>query len=217
MERKMIFVCMVLMCAAALVQAGVIMDDGFSEGTLAANGWTLTDGSGVAAKEWTLSVGSFGNPGNYIWGGGSGTIQEDIVSGTLSKDTGYVIQADDIFTMTFDIKDMTVGLDLEGAVLATLYYMDGAAVQVLGSVEHVDSAAIPAGWDQVSGTLTANATVGAVGKNLYVSFAAGSSSWNGTSAQRIGIDNVVIEAIPEPATLALLGVGGLLSLKRRRG
>ncbi len=176
-----------------VVLAAEIMNDGIDAGTFTENGWTLAGGSGVAAKEWTLSVGNFGNPGNYIWGGGSGTMQEDIVSGTLSKDTGYVIQDADSFTLTFDIKDMTIGIDLGGAVLATLYYMDGATVQVLGSVEHVDSADIPQGWDQVSGTLAVSATAGAVGKNLHVSFAAGPSSWNGTSAQRIGIDNVVIE------------------------
>ena len=59
-----------------------------------------------------------------------------------------------------------------------------------------------------------NATAASVGENLFLSFEG--NGGDGLSAQRIGIDNVTVSTIPEPATMALLGLGGLLSLKRRR-
>jgi len=36
-------------------------------------------------------------------------------------------------------------------------------------------------------------------------------SWKGPA-----LDNIIVTAIPEPATISLLGLGGLASLKKRR-
>ncbi len=208
MERKLIFVSMVMVCVMGIAQAGVIMTDGFDADTLEANGWDTT------TSNWNISTGSWGNPGHYIWGGGGTAGQEDIDSGRLVKDTGYVIQAGDTFTVTFDMKSLA-DADFGGSLLVGLGYVDGTGEQILGAVEYLDTE-IPYGWNNAQGTLTVTATAGAVGNNLYIGIGAGPNAWNGTSAQRIGVDNVVIEQIPEPATLALLGLGGLLSLKRRR-
>ena len=191
-----------MMCV--LSQAAVIMSDGF-EATedFAGNGWTVTDGGN---PQWTLSTTTYGNPANYAWGGGGTSTTEDIDSGTLSKDTGYVIQAGDSLELIFDMKRLHTAT-FDSSILVELGYVDDANDVVLGSVEYLD-AAIPYGWNNAQGTLTVAATAGAVGNNLFIAFSGGPNSWNGTSAQRIGIDNVIISVIvpPDPVPIADAGL-----------
>ena len=200
MKRLTIVVLVTMMCV--LSQAAVIMTDGFEAAeNFAGNGWTVTDGG---TPQWTLSTTTWGNPANYAWGGGDGVTQ-DIDSGTLSKDTGYVIQADDSLELTFDMKRLNPPT-FDSSILVELGYVDGTGEHVLGSVEYLD-AAIPYGWNNAQGTLTVAATAGAVGNNLFIAFSGGPNSWNSTSAQRIGIDNVVISVIAPPDLVPIADAG----------
>ena len=207
--KKMILVVMAgLMCSVSLCDT--ILQDGFEADSFEENGWDTSDN-----VSWMLSTGNWGDHGNYAWGGGSPGTKEDLVSGRITKDTGYVIQAYDIFTLTFDIRDLSGGIEFDGAVSAILTYVDNTGEHTLGGIQYHDSG-IPFGWNHEMGRLTVVATPESFGYNLFVSFSGGNSSHNGTSAQRLCIDNVVIEQIPEPATMLLMGFGGLAVLKRRR-
>jgi hypothetical protein len=164
-----------------------ILNDGFEAGgTFTINGW-------VASLEAKWIVNSIdGNPTRFAYGGGSSTVQADLNSGIISKNTGYVIQGNEIFNLTFDIKRMAVG-NFDGAILALLfYYADDSSKQILGSVECHEDLFPALGWYADAGNVSAIATDASIGKTLYVSFEGGPSSWNGLSAQRLGVDNVFI-------------------------
>ncbi len=174
--------------SAPVPDTRAVMQDGFDAAdTLDGNGWD------DSASNWVLSTGGYGHPANYIWGSGGSGGREDINSGRLVKDTGYAIQAGDTFNLVFDMKRLHSTL-FEGSILAEIGYIDGAERHVLGSIEYLESQ-IPIGWGNAQGELAVIATKASVGKNLYVAFSGGPNSWNGTSAQRLGIDNVKITAL----------------------
>jgi hypothetical protein len=154
-----------------------VLNDGFEAGvTLSVNGWTASSGA-----TWLINATGEGNPTNYAWGGGS-----------ISKNTGYVIGGNEMFNLTFDVRRM-VSLVFDGSILASLYYIDGANKVILNTVEVTEDQLADTLWHAGAGNLYAAATDASIGKNLYVNFEGGPSSWNGTSAQRLGIDNVFIQ------------------------
>ncbi|MBM4104146.1 MAG: hypothetical protein FJ263_08880 [Planctomycetes bacterium] len=163
-----------------------ILNDGFEAGsTLAMNGWTVSSGAA-----WLVDL-TGGNPGKYAYGGGSSSVKANLNSGVISKSTGYVIVGDEMLWLSFDIKRMTT-LDFDGAIFAKLYYYDDSSnIVVLGSAEYHENLFASVGWYSV-GDVYAVPTAASVGKTLYVSFEGGPSSWNGLSAQQLGIDNVRI-------------------------
>lgn len=208
--KKMVIV--VLVCiVCSLCQATEIMNDGFEAAdTLEGNGWDTT------LSNWNISTGNYGNPSHYIWGGGSGGAGDNdptIVSGVVSKDTGYAIQSGDVIDLVFDIRDLSSDIENDASFIAKLYYLDGVTQVDLGSAEYSD-AAVLFGWHDGMGALTVNATEGAIGNNLFVSFTG--TGGDGQSAQRLGIDNVIISQVPEPATTLLFGLGSLAALKCKR-
>jgi hypothetical protein len=67
-------------------------------------------------------------------------------------------------------------------------------------------------WKVISGTDTAPA--GAAHGKIYFQLVQG-GSWDYTGGS-VCFDNVSVVAIPEPVTMALLGIGGLLFIRRRK-
>ncbi len=185
-------ICGILMISQTGLAAEIFNESFDGADTFGDLGWTLTGGgTGSTAGEWTLSTGTSGNPEHYAWGGGSNTTTPvDIVSGTLSTDTGHDIDADDNFELVFDIRDLSP-TEHNSSILASLYYVDEGVDVVLGSIEYHDDG-IEWGWHDAMGNLTVSATAGSVGKSLMVKFEGGPSSHNGASAQRLGIDNVIV-------------------------
>ncbi|CAA6677630.1 MULTISPECIES: PEP-CTERM sorting domain-containing protein [unclassified Lentimonas] len=201
---KSLFIAVSFLGAGTLAQAAptIVLNDGFeaSDASLDANGWTETGGA------WNLSTSGFGNPDNYAWSGSG-------VSATISKDTTYVIQSDDQFDLSFDLRRLENNNTLIGTLTASLFYNAGAGDVVLGSAQYIrdDYSNV---WSEDVTVPTIVGTASSVGENLQVSF---SFSGGNTTNARFGIDNVKIEAIPEPGTYALLaGMLALTSVMIRR-
>lgn len=198
MKKLLVVACLLVACS--ILQAAEVMNDTLDvSGTLEGNGWDTT------YSNWLFSTSGYGNPANYAWGGGGTGGAEDIDSGSISKDTGYIIQYNDLLSLTIDLRDM--GGAADSSILSSLYYIDGVDEVVIGSAEYL-AADIPGGWNDGLCDFSARAPLASVGSNLYVKIEGGPNSWNGTSAQRLGVDNIVVNQETSLASLPVSPADG---------
>lgn len=202
-----------IMSATSLVACGVfaaqVPVENFSfelPGTGKIKGWNGENGPNIPG--WASDTAAVDSGVESDWPGHT----DGVWSGFLMHGdpsvwqlTGYTIQPTDSFTLEVDGRDNWSAAGAASLSL-TLYYDDAGtrvsaanALRVLnttwaGQTLTFDAALMPAAWGKHIGIEILNATSG--------------DSW-------LGLDNVRLSVVPEPSSIALLGVG-LLALRLRR-
>ncbi len=138
----------------------------------------------------TKHVGANAHSGDYVgalyWPSSLAVVQT----------TSHIISAGEEFTMTFWHQGGFRPGD------AAIYYLDGGT-RVDLATQAVSGAST---WTEIQ--FTALATGASVGKFVGVSL-------QGTAADQVWYDDVSLTVVPEPASLALVGLGSLLLIRRK--
>ena len=121
--------------------------------------------------------------------------------------TGHTIVADEVYTLTIDARRTWQGPN----ITLGLYYDDGGTRVQMASLFHEFVGGDTTDMEELNLVALANDAPDAIGNNLGIQIMSGppDAAW-------IGFDNVRLDVIPEPATLALLGFGALGLIRRRR-
>jgi hypothetical protein len=121
--------------------------------------------------------------------------------------TSHTIAVDEVYTLTIDARRTWQGPN----ITLGLYYDDGGARVQMASLFHEFVGGDTTDMEELNLVALANDTPAAIGNNLGIQIMSGppDAAW-------IGFDNVRLDVIPEPATLALLGFGALGLIRRRR-
>ena len=121
--------------------------------------------------------------------------------------TGHTIAASEVYTLTIDARRTWLGPN----VTIALYYDDGGARVPIGSLLHEFVGGGTTDMEELNLVALADDTAASIGNNLGIQIMSGDPD-----AAWIGFDNVRLDVVPEPATLALLGFGALGLIRRRR-
>jgi hypothetical protein len=213
--KKLVLVLVVssLLVLGSVSQARIIMDA--TESYYYDNGWVTVPGlhnGGLTANgtgDWyqghtpagwidTLEVSCYQTA--YQW-----TMISSSYGGAVNN-TGEIVNAGEVFTVSADLGGSAAGKLPTVNVWATQNIDGTGASTLLATVNRLTPAGDPSyTLFNVVGMAGAPATAGLAGYYVQVQLVGGGAYY----------DNIVVTSVPEPATLALLGLGGLLLRKKR--
>ncbi len=192
--KKLVLFSMVLL-AISFAQATVEWQDGMS--ALSTAGWTQRSNATNEAGDATGGIRVVGGTKVQMnsWWDNAGWTQ-------IYKNTGVVIANNTDYTLTMTMQ----GSAVPAAVPFSMQSINGAVWTIIVTASPAQTA-LMADYT-ISFSTKGGLNAGTVGNSIGVSVDPG--WWN-----NISVDNMKIDSIPEPATMILLGLGSLLSLKKR--
>lgn len=223
-----ILLCMTVVAMVAMSASAALVNDSFETGTL--NGWTAywdanvtiamapsqgaTDGATLngGSLVQTASDGSYLLEANEPAGGDMGLYKVFAVSGVQAGDVTLILDM-----WGFD-DDASRPSSTAGAYDLRLYGLSSSAVSGDGKPDGNEAWSVTTGntegfeeydWAEMSVGTTIDATQAANTSHVIVNI-----RWKAKDNAYYGVDNIVVT--PEPATLSLLGLGGLALVRRRR-
>jgi hypothetical protein len=208
MMKKMVVLAVLLL--VAVTQAAPIAVENYSFELPAAGkikGWNAEVGADIPG--WASDGQAIDSGVESDWPGSTEGVYSGYLMGgdpSVWNLTGYVVAAGDVFTLQVDSRNNWSAAT--PAQLELSLYYDVAGVRNQAASVIVD---LTDSWAGYSLTFTADDLAASIGNPIGIELknAASSSSW-------IGIDNVRLDVIPEPATLSLLGLGVVALLRKRK-
>ncbi|MGB0992684.1 MAG: PEP-CTERM sorting domain-containing protein [Akkermansiaceae bacterium] len=223
-SSKSIFSFILVAASPLAVQAATVT---LIDGSSTAN---VRNGAFTTTTNW-VETGTAGdgvqyltNNNNNLAGSSAGdNVVVGVVTGTgatrwVGQDTGHTIALGDQFTLDFDWRNAS-GWGAAETIDAFLFYTNddtiGGTRTNLFSFNTGGETANNT-WENESFAQTAGvADAGAVGKTLFLSIQSASGVSSG-SFSRLDDVTLVVDTVPEPSSTALLGLGGLALVLRRK-
>ena len=202
------FVGVAVLCLVSPVFAGVIDVPNYSfeqPGSGKIVGW---DNAGADIPGWSSDRAASGSGVESDWPGSSNGVWAGFVMNgdpSIFNLTDHVISAGEQFTLLVDAQD-NWSASPPGLLESALYFdVDGARTVM-------ESTTVQTWWGWPTYTVNHTVSLNGVGQKVGIQLtnvtAGSDSSW-------IGLDNVRLEVIPEPTTIALLSLG-IMGIRRIR-
>lgn len=206
-------VLLVLMVAALVTAAQAIVVENYSfeqPGAGKIKGWNGENGTDIPG--WASDSTAVDSGVESDWPGST----EGVYSGFMMAGdpsvynlTDHVIAAGEVFMLQVDARDNWTDAGLGTADLMLSLYYDVAGVRTI--VASTTASAMPAEWATYSLSFAADDVPASIGNLIGIELQNVSAAVNGSW---MGMDNVRL--VPEPATMALFGLGSLVALRRRK-
>lgn len=177
--------------------------------------WQPTDTGAFGAKNHGLNLDGTNTVYTFRYTNSGLTTLEGVLGNLTAGETytiSFDVSLDNVIDSPFDVGLLTFA---PGASRNTVSSMGDGASAVLASVS--GNYNLGGYWTATGGTVsgstitfsyTADGTEGTLGQDLAVRLDGASTSAN--------IDNVKVDIVPEPGTIALMAIGGMMVARRRR-